>query len=228
MHVAQAPEGVAIGHGFAYVADSAGNVIRAVGLAQTIATRRLETVVAGTGAAVAGDGGPATSALLNHPEGLAVDAAGNLFIADTGNNRIRRVTAAGTITTVAGNGVFGYSGDGGPATAAHLANPTAVAVTRPATSSSPTTTTTHPRSRDRRHHHHRRRAGFAGYTGDGGPATAATLNGPAGVAVDAAGDLYIADAGNNAVREVSPQGRSPRSPATARLILRRQRTGRRR
>ncbi len=157
MHVAQAPEGVAIGHGFAYVADSAGNVIRAVGLAQTIATRRLETVVAGTGAAgSAGDGGPATSALLNHPEGLAVDAAGNLFIADTGNNRIRRATVAGTITTVAGNGVFGYSGDGGPATAAHLANPTAVAV-------------------------------------------------------DAAGDLLIADNDNDVIRESLPTAPSPPS-----------------
>jgi streptogramin lyase len=87
------------------------------------------TTVAGNGVqGFSGDGGPATSASLRSPEGVAVDGSGNVFIADTGNQRIRRVDAAtGIITTVAGNGVQGFSGDGGPATSASLSRPFGVA-----------------------------------------------------------------------------------------------------
>lgn len=105
-----------------------------------------ETVVAGTGnAGFSGDGGPATSAQLNGPEGIAYDNQGNLYIADTGNNRVREVTTNGVINTIGGNG-------------------------------------------------------SAGYSGDGSPGTQASLNGPSSVATDVAGNVYIADTGNDRVR----------------------------
>jgi sugar lactone lactonase YvrE len=110
-------------HGNLYIADLYNNEIRKVSLG-TI------TTVAGNGQmGFLGDGGLATSAELNNPSGVAVDSQGNLFIADTGNNRIRMVSASnGFITTIAGNGTMGYSGDYGPATGAELNNPTDVAV----------------------------------------------------------------------------------------------------
>jgi sugar lactone lactonase YvrE len=118
------PAGLALDAlGNLYIADSGSNRIRAVGVDGTIRT------VAGTGTAgFTGDGGPAVKAQLNGPAGLAVDASGALFIADTGNNRIRRVSPDGTITTVAGSGAKGYSGDGGPAVNAKLSGPTGVAI----------------------------------------------------------------------------------------------------
>src|SRR5438132_13312214 len=87
------------------------------------------TTMAGNGSTsgYGGDGGPAGSALLSGPMGMTVDAAGNLFIVDTYNSRVRKVTADGVISTVAGNGTFGYSGDGGPATSAQLSLPDLVA-----------------------------------------------------------------------------------------------------
>ena len=96
-----------------YIADSGNNRIRKV-------SNGVITTVAGNGTAgFSGDNGPATSAQLNYPQGVAVDSAGNLYIADTGNNRIRKVSN-GVITTVAGNGTAGFSGDNGPATSAQL------------------------------------------------------------------------------------------------------------
>jgi NHL repeat len=87
------------------------------------------TAVAGTGiSGFSGDGGPATAAQLNFPTAVAVDASGNLFIADQGNYRVRKVTPGGVISTVAGNGTGGFGGDAGPATAARLNSPSAVAV----------------------------------------------------------------------------------------------------
>src|SRR5271157_2250007 len=189
------PYGVAVDSaGNLYIADSGNNRIRKV-------TGGTITTVAGGGSGL-GDGGPATSASLALPYGVAVDSAGNLYIADFGNNRIRKVSG-GTITTVAGNGTQGFSGDGGPATSASLFRPFGVAVDsagnlyigdswndRIRKVSGGTITTVAGN-------------GTAGFSGDGGPATSATLNWPAGVAVDPAGNLHIADSWNDRIRKVS-------------------------
>jgi uncharacterized protein (TIGR03437 family) len=107
--------------GSLYIADTYGNVVRKV-------SKSMITTVAGNGTAgFSGDGGPATSAQLSYPVGIAVDSGGNLYIADNGNSRIRKVSN-GVITTVAGNGEFGFSGDGGPATEAGLPGPQGIAV----------------------------------------------------------------------------------------------------
>src|SRR5437773_1615487 len=150
--------------------------------------------VAGNGTfGFGGDGSPATNASLADPAGIAVDAAGNLYIADFFNGRIRKVNASGNITTVAGGGaVFG---DGVPATSVFLFRPTRVAVDtagnlyiadfhriRKVDASGFITTVAG--------------TGTPGFGGDGGPATNASLAGPTGVAVDAAGNLYIADTNN--------------------------------
>ena len=120
------------------------------------------TTVAGTGSygslgGFGGDGGPAVSALLNYPRGVAVDGAGNLYIADTGNHRIRKVDSSGVITTIAGTGESDFGGDGGPAIAARL-------------------------------------------------------DSPRGVATDSAGNVYIADTGNSRIRILTPTGYVPPPP----------------
>jgi trimeric autotransporter adhesin len=166
------------------------------------------SLTAGVGSSeYSGDGGQAASAQLSNPEGVAVDSAGNLYIADSGNNRIRKVTPAGIISTVAGNGTSGFSGDGGPATMARLFMPIGVAVDsagniyiadtfnlriRKVTLTGTITTVAGN--------------GSKGYGGDGSPATAAKLNSPSGVMVDSAGNIYIADSGNNRIRKVTPAG----------------------
>jgi uncharacterized protein (TIGR03437 family) len=194
------PNGVAVdAAGNVYIADTNNNRIRRVALNGTI------TTVAGTGAAgFSGDTGPATSAMLNQPNRVSVDAAGNLYIADSSNNRIRKVTLDGTIMTVAGDGLRGYSGDSGPATSAALDNPVDVkpdalgnlfidddgnnVVRRVDTRGIVTTVAGN---------------GSSGFSGDGGPAINASLNNPVGVTVDAAGNLYISDQKNNRIRKVT-------------------------
>jgi sugar lactone lactonase YvrE len=184
-----------------YIADKFNNRIRKVNLATKVIT-----TVAGTGVGgFSGDGGPATSAKIYTPFGVAFDAAGNLYIADDDNYRIRRVDAAtGIITTVAGNGVNAFSGDGAPATAASLGEPSSVAVD--AGGNIYIGDWTHLRIR-------RVDAatgiittvaggGTSAGIGDGGPAIEAYLYYPAGVSVDAAGNLYIADTGNGRIRKV--------------------------
>ncbi len=166
------------------------------------------TTVAGNGTAgFSGDSGPATSASLDEPLGVAVDGAGNLFIADRGNHRIRKVSTNGTITTVAGNGTADFSGDSGPATSASLDRPYGVAVDGAGNlfiadrwnerirkvGANGTITTVAGN-------------GTFGFSGDSGPATSATLNGPRGVAVDDAGNLFIADYDNHRIRKVSANG----------------------
>ena len=180
-----------------------------------VSTDGIITTVAGNGiAGFSGDGGPAISAQFSYPVNVAVDGAGNLFIADRGPGRIRKVSSDGIITTVAGNGVpcGTYTGclalgDGGPATSAQLNGPADVAVD--------------PAGNlfiaDTRSHSLRQVSpsgiistvagnGTQGFSGDGGPAIDAQLNGPTGVAVDRAGNLFIADNSNFRIREVSPGG----------------------
>ena len=184
-----------------FIADQNNSRIRRVDAATGIITTVAGNGVSGYG----GDGGPATSASLYQPTGVAVDAAGNVFITDRGNNRVRKVDAAtGVITTVAGTGTNGYSGDGGPATGADLAYPTAVAVDaagdlfivdlgnsriRRVDAATGIITTVAGN-------------GMQAYGGDGGPATGASLNYPLDVAVDAAGNVFIADYVNHRVRRV--------------------------
>ncbi|MDF3140941.1 hypothetical protein [Streptomyces sp. T21Q-yed] len=154
-----------------------------------------------------GDGGPATRAALQCPCGVAPDGSGNLYLADRSNQRVRKVSPDGTITTVAGNGTAGFSGDGGPATSAALNFPHSVAVDATGTLY----------IADDYNHRVRKVSpdgiittlagtGVDGYGGDGGPATSAALNFPHSVAVDATGTLYIADRYNHRVRKVSPDG----------------------
>lgn len=232
--------------GNVYIADSGNNVIRMIAPSGVISTVAGNVCVSGQttpcGAGPYGDGGPATSAQLNNPLGIAVDSAGNLYIADTGNgvirevsggiiksigfslelknpvdvavdsadnlyiadqsnSRIVKVTPKAAATIFAGNGTIGFSGDGGPATKAELSLPTGVAVDgvgnlyiadtgnqriRMVGTNGVITTIAG--------------AGASNYTGDGGPATSATLFDPRGVAVDAWGTVYVGDTGNNVVR----------------------------
>jgi trimeric autotransporter adhesin len=179
------------------------------------------TSVAGTGApGYAGDNGPATQALLNGPFDLTFDAAGNLYVVDTYNDRVRKVSADGTITTVAGTGQLGFSGDNGKATAAQLkllggvvvdgagnlfiadlynhrvrkVTPDGIITTY--AGSGPVDATSHLGDDAQK----------GGFSGDNGPATDARLNAPAGLAVDARGNLFIADYSNHRVRKVAPDG----------------------
>ena len=197
------PAGVAVdGAGNLYIADSSNNGIRKVDSTGTI------TTIAGTGElGFSGDGGPAVEAELYYPAGVAVDSAGNVYIADTGNQRIRKVDSTGTITTIAGSGEFGFSGDGGPAVEAEFRSPRGVAVDsagnvyiadagnrliRKVDSTGTITTIAG--------------TGEFGFSGDGGPAAAARLAFPYGVAVDSAGNVYIADTGNQRIRKVDSTG----------------------
>ncbi len=161
------------------------------------------TTLAGTGTAgYGGDGGAASAAQLNRPQGVAVDSSGNVYVADSQNARVRKISG-GSISTVAGNGSPGFGGDGGAATAAQLYVPTGVAVdsagnlfiadfvnnrVRKVSGGAITTVAGN---------------GGSGYSGDGGPAVSAQLNGPVAVALDSTGNLYIADLNNSVVREVS-------------------------
>ncbi len=185
-----------------YIADTANHRIRRVD-----AVTGIIVTIAGTGTpGYSGDGGPATSAGIDSPEGVAVDSAGNIYIADTANHSIRRIDAAtGDIDTVAGSGgPPGYSGDGGPATAAKLRTPKAVAVDSAGNIYIADTANDAIRKVDAASGTIETVAGTGspGFSGDGGPATAAMINKPGGVAVDSAGNIYIADTANNRIRKV--------------------------
>ena len=182
-----------------YIADSGNNVIRKV------ANGVITTVAGNETMGYSGDNGPATSAQLNAPYGVAVDSAGNLYIADSANNVIRKV-ANGVITTFAGtNGSFGFGGDNGSATSALLFTPSAVAVDSAGNLYIADTSNSRIRKVSASNGVITTFAGDGtpGFTGDGSSATSAELNGPWGVAVDSAGNLYIADLGNNRIRKVS-------------------------
>jgi sugar lactone lactonase YvrE len=198
------PSGVAVdAAGNIFIADAANNRIREV----FAATGNIITIAGIGTAGFSGDGGKATLAQLHHPQGVAVDSAGDVFITDTLNNAIREVTAGtGIITTIAGNGAVGYSGDGGPATAAMLNNPegpvaidaagdvfiadSANSVVREVAAGTQTISTVAGN-------------GIAGFSGDGGPATAASFQFVSGVALDSAGDLFISDFNNQRIRKVN-------------------------
>lgn len=199
----QEPVGIAMDlEGNLFFADRDNHAVRRIGLDGMI------TTVAGTGTpGYSGDGGPAVSAQLERPQDVAVDADGNVYITDAVNNRIRRVDASGTITTVAGTGEAGYSGDGGPAVDAMLANPVEIiigpggdiyfssddnhAIRRVDASGIITTVAG---------------TGDSGYSGDGGPANAAELRYPSGILLDLEGNLYIGDSGNHRIRVVTADG----------------------
>jgi uncharacterized protein (TIGR03437 family) len=182
-----------------YLSDTANHRVRKVSAGGVIST------LAGTGSAgFSGDNGPARDAQINLPYGLAVDSAGSVYVADLGNNRVRRISPDGTITTVAGTGRDGPLGDGGAATDAVLLTPRNVALDAAGN------------LYISEYFGHRVRKvspdgniatvagiGVAGFAGDLGPATSAQLAFPAGLAVDRGGTLYIADSQNRRVRMVS-------------------------
>ncbi|HTB12228.1 MAG TPA: hypothetical protein VK752_11680 [Bryobacteraceae bacterium] len=193
------PQGVAVdSSGNLYIADATNHRIRKVS-SGTI------TTIAGNGTAgFTGDNGPATSAELNGPIGIAVDSSGNLYIADSGNNRVRKVTN-GTITTIAGNGTAGFTGDnsGNGATNAELNDPVGVAVD----SSGNVYVADYANNRIRKISNGVITTvagnGTTGFTGDNGQASTAGVYEPRGVAVDSAGNVYIADSHNYRVRKVT-------------------------
>jgi sugar lactone lactonase YvrE len=186
-----------------YIADTFNNVVRQVSL-----TTGIITTIAGDGTAgYSGDGGPATSAELSNPSGLAVDASGNVYIGDAGNFVVRELTASTqVIATIAGNGTFGYSGNNGPAKSAEMGSTYGLAL-------NPSGTTLYIADGD----NNAIRAvnltsgiittvagnGTFGSTGDSGPATSATLSSPRSVVVDASGNLFIADTLGNQIRMVA-------------------------
>ena len=245
------PSGVAV--------DGAGNLFisEVYNRVRKVSPDGIITTVAGNGAAgYSGDGGPAAVAQLANPTGVAVDGAGNLFIVDAGNRRIRKLSRDGTISTIAGDGTFGSSGDGGPATSAQLTGANSVAVDgagnlfitelysddcdtdsafiRKVSPSGVITTVANVEATgvavDGAGNLFIVRSGFQVVVkvspsgiittvagpgkpstsdsgdGDGGPATNARLNGAVGVALDGAGNLFIADSNNSRVRKVSPSG----------------------
>lgn len=186
-----------------YIVDSGNNVVREV----TKSTGKIATI-AGTSDSYqySGDGGAATSASFNVPYGIAVDSSGNVYVSDLLNHVVRKINSSGTISTVAGTGTYGYSGDGGPGTSAQLNEPIGLALdsqqnlyiadsnnfcVRMLNTTTGIITTV---------------AGVPtvnSFSGDGGPATKAKMSPPYGIAVDSAGNLYIADKVHNRIREVS-------------------------
>jgi hypothetical protein len=205
--------GVAVdGAGNIYIADGGstgvlnGHRVRKV----TASTGGISTVAGSNNYGYAGDGGPATSAWMRGTWGVAVDGAGNIYIADNGNCRVRKVTVStGIITTVAGNGTMGTSGDGGPATSASLC-PMGIALDnaaniyiadgsdmriRKVTAATGIISTVAGNGPIN--------SGNGAYSGDGGPAVSADLGCPYGVAVDSSDNVYIADTCNNRIREVT-------------------------
>jgi sugar lactone lactonase YvrE len=195
------PYGVALdAAGNLYIADYSAHRVRKVD-----AITGIITTFAGTASfGYSGDGGPATAAVLMEPSGVTVDKSGNVYITDWGNFTVRKVNAFGIISTVAGTGTAGYSGDGGPATAATVGSVFGIVADAAGNiyfadasynrlrmvNTSGTIFTIAG-------------TGIAGYSGDGGLASAAKFNADRGLAIDCGGDLYIGDANNNRVRKIT-------------------------
>ncbi len=171
-------------------------------------TAGIISTLVGTGSpGFSGDGGPATAAQINQAWGVATDTIGNVYLADQYNHRIRKIDTTGIITTIAGNGTSGFSGDGGPATAAEMRYPVGIAVDirgniyfsdlndcriRKIDNSGIITTIAG--------------VGSGSFSGDGGPATSAHFYNPAGIAVDTAGNVLVADSYNNRIRRINATG----------------------
>lgn len=189
--------------GTVFIADTFNNRIRQIDSSGVI------TTVAGTGQPwpESGDGGQGTSAPVNWPTGIKLDGSGNLYIAEAGNMRVRKLSRNGVITTVAGNGIPGYSGDSGTAIDAQLSWPKDIAfdgqgnlyiadtannVIRMVSPAGVITTIAG--------------TGQSGFSGDGGAAIAATMNLPSGLAVDGGGNLFIADTNNFRIRKITTAG----------------------
>jgi hypothetical protein len=219
------------GAGNLVIADTSNQRIRVVAArtgtfyGQAMTVRHIYTVAGNGTFGFSGDGGPATAAELRIPQGVVVDGAGNLVITDSANNRIRVVAAstgtfygqamtAGDIYTVAGNGTFGFSGDGGPATATELGSPAQTVVdgagnlviadsgTDRVRVVAASAGTFYGQAMTAGDIYTVAGNGTFGFSGDGGPALSAELNRPQGVAVDAAGGLLVVDMGSNRIREV--------------------------
>jgi hypothetical protein len=197
------PRGIALAPGGGYVfAEPFNDTLRRVWPDGTI------TTIAGTGlGGYSGDGGPATLAELDQPHGIAFTPSGGLLVADALNHRVRLIAPDGTISTVAGTGVAGFSGDGGPATQAEIDSPRGIAALPDGGFLIPDT----DNQRIRRVWPDGRITtvagdGTRGFAGDGGPATAAELASPFGVSPLPDGGFLIADAGNDRIRLVAPDG----------------------
>lgn len=207
------PSSIAVGHsGDIFIADTEMNRVLRVarnGLISTVAGKGKPIIrIEGSGPPpqFSGDGGPAISADLDRPTGVAVDAQGNIYISDQLNNRIRKVTNDGLIQTIAGTGKTGYGGDDGSASKANLAHPMGVAVDANG----------NVYVADRENNRIRKISvdgairtvignGRKGQSGNG-PALSISLNFPHGVAIDAMGTLYVADTFNHRIRRLDPDG----------------------
>jgi sugar lactone lactonase YvrE len=196
-----------------YIADSDYHRIRKIDANGIITTVVGNCTSAGCSGSFSGDGGLASASGLNHPSGFVFDAEGNLYIADTGNNRIRKVDGNGIITTVAGNGQAGYDGDGSAAISAELNSPSGVAVDAAGNLYINDGVAGNKNFPDSGNHRVRKvdasgiittiaGNGSAGFSGDGGAAINAQLNYPSGLALDGGGNLFIADRGNNRIRMI--------------------------
>jgi sugar lactone lactonase YvrE len=184
-----------------YIADAGNNRVRKV----DVATGIINTIAGG--GSTLGDGGPATDAQLNDPANVYADNIGNIYIAENGGNRIRKINITGIITTIAGIGTEGLSGDGGPATNAQLYGPSGMLMD----ASGNLLFSERGNSRIRKINlttgiittvAGKNASGIGGYTGDGSPATAALLGGPISFVIDKYGNIVIGDNGNNVIRKV--------------------------
>jgi len=195
--------------------DKFGNIYIA-----DVVTNRLRMITAGTGiistiagdgtTAYAGDGLPATAAELNSPVDVASDNSGNLYIVTSNDGRIRKIDSDGIITTIAGTGGHGSTGDGGPATIATFDQPAYAVIDSIGNIYVADQSSNNVRKIDRRGIINLLAgSGTRGYTGDGGPATAAELSAPIGTAVNIYGDVYISDFNNNCVRKISYNNNLP-------------------
>nr|MBC8284777.1 hypothetical protein [Nitrospinota bacterium] len=196
-------DGVAVDkRGNVYISMRDNNIISRIDLKGNM------TTFAGTGSSgFSGDSDQAVKARLNVPAGLAFDKSGNLFIADRNNHRIRKVDSRGIITTIAGTGTEGFSGDGGPATQAQLNHPSGIAFDGKGNLFFSDRSNERIRMIDSNGKISTYAGnGKEGFKGDSGPALQASLDKPFGIAFDRKGNLYIADRGNNRVRKVNTQG----------------------